>query len=426
MKINTGVSMQDSLFYFFLMISTVLYIYSLNFLGINISLFRILFVLWCIIFIFDLLLFKKKLKKSYGVLFGVYILIIIINLIDWFRLDVNSLFRKDIINHIINMSLVVLVVAYINNEKKLDAAIRFYILGSLVALFVAVFSVIVGHLPFEGIIRANQSELRANTNFINYGTSGYRLTSSFTDPNFYGLYLCFVIILCIYLYNYVEKRRYINVLIILNVVALVLTLSRTALLGLAAIIVVCICKIRGWLVKMMLALSAIALVSVIVLLFNFEKVDSSIFLKRLEDTKSVYSRVAYWENGLKVFTDNPIIGGGSRLLSGGDNGSPVASAHIVYLSLLAKYGLIGFFIYAIFLIYPIYIVVKNKNKLSEKYVFLIVVVYSSIFIMYWVYDFFQFLEFQYLIFGFIYSIILNRIGLVEAGVPLKAKQASLK
>jgi hypothetical protein len=309
------------------------------------------------------------------------------------------------------LSLVFLVVYYINNEKKLDAAMRVYILGSLLAIYIAVFSFVTGGLPFEWLIRTFESELREGQSlmFSTKDLSVFRITSSFTDPSFYGLYICFVIILCIYTYYFVEKKKYIPILLFINIAALVGTLSRTALLGFAVIVAVSMLKIRRfwvqsiWLVPILVCCS-------IVFYFNPEIISSLILYERYTDAQSAIIRLEYIRNGLDVFFNNPIMGGGSDLLGQGDLNP---SAHLVYLSILAKYGLIGFTIYAIFLLYPIFHVARHKDTLSKKYVYLIVTVYSTIFIMYLFYDFFHFLEFQYLMFGFVYSIVLNRIGISD-------------
>ena len=408
---DTDVSVKDLLFYGLLIISTVLYIYSLHLWGINISLFRILFLIWCAYFLKDILLGNINIKRSYGLFYGLYIMILIINLIDWLKLDANPLLGKDIFNHIANLSLVFLVVYYINSEKKLDAAMRVYVLGSLLAFFIAVYSFVMGELPFEWFIRTFESELRESQRlmFSTKDLSAFRITSSFTDPSFYGLYICFVIILCIYLYYYVEKIKYIPALLFINIVALVGTLSRTALLGFAVIIAVSIFKIRrfwvqlAWLAPIMVCCS-------IFFYFNPEIFNSLILYERFTDAESAIIRLDYIKNGLEVFIDNPIMGGGSDLLGQGELNP---SAHLVYLSILAKYGLIGFIVYAIFLLYPICHVAIYKNSLPGKYVYLIIAVYSTIFVMYLFYDFFQFLEFQYLMFGFVYSIVLNRIGIPD-------------
>jgi hypothetical protein len=409
MKLHADIKYR--LFYSILILFTILHVYSIHFQGINVSLFRILFVLWSIIFLKDILLSRKIIKKSYGILFGLFLLIFVINLIDWLRVDDKYMLGKDMINHIIDMSLVCLVVVYINTEKKLETAIKLYVLGSLIALLIATFSLVTGKLPFEALIREFQAENRQGLDFVIQDMTVFRFASSFYDPNFYGLYLCFVIILCIYIYNYVDKGKSLSVLVVPNIAALFLTFSRTAFLGFVVLFAVSLLLIRRFRVIVIRWIPITILVFLIFLFFNLEMVKSFVQYERYVDTSSIYKRLPYQENGLRVFADNPVVGGSTQQLL--TDITPVASAHVVYLSLLAKYGLIGFSIYLVFLIYPIYYAIRKGSSLSAKYVFLIVAVYLSIFVMYLSYDFFQFLEFQYLMFGFVYSIVVNRIGLTN-------------
>jgi O-antigen ligase len=396
------------LFFFLLTASTVLYIYSLNFSGINISIFRVLFLLLCLKYFKDLIFRKEKILKKHFFLIKIYFFVISINLFDYLRLNIGNTLGKDIINHIINFTLILLVVFYVNNEKRVNYVIKCYLLGSLIASYIAIFSWVQGHLPFEEIIRSNQSEIRESQQFTGYFNLVTRFTSSFTDPSFYGLYLCFVLCLCIYFFYFQNKNKFIVILFILNFLLLILTLSRTALAGFFMIIVVSIFFIKNF-YKLVIYFFILFILIVAFFIYSYpELFELLIDVDIYKSLDSINARGDYWQNGINVFFSNPIIGGGTQKLSNDDF---ISSAHLVYLSLLAKYGILGFLLYFTFLVYPIYYAIGNRKLLDKKYVFLIVAIYSSILLMYTTYDFFQFLEFQYLIFGIVYAIIINRCGL---------------
>ena len=141
-----------------------------------------------------------------------------------------------------------------------------------------------------------------------------------------------------------------------------------------------------------------------------EKLSGHQFWERIVDTESIIDRLYYYEIGYKTFINNLFIGGSTKTLA---DALPNASSHIVYLSLLAKYGIFGFTIYSFFIFYPIFYVIKLGDKLKKKIRYLILSIYLPLIFMYLGYDFFQFLEFQYLCFGIIYSIILNKIGIYK-------------
>lgn len=413
-EVSERLSFTTKVFYLLLTVATVLYIYSFNFGGINLSLFRGLFIGWCLYFLKDVLFLKRVMRRSHSFLVWLYVLIILLNLVDLLRLAPGSLLAKDIFNHLVNLTLVYLVVVYVNSEEKIHTLIRYYMLGSLLALYIAIFSWIAGTLPFEWLIREYQSEIRGSQNFVTSFRLIPRFTSSFTDPSFYGLYLCFVLALCLYYNNYVRKRGWVNALFFLNVLALAITMSRTALIGFSMVLTVSVFSIRRF-VNKMLWLVPVAGGCVIFLVANPEIARSVIAFDIYTNLESANARQFYWEHGLDVFLSHPLTGGGAELLS---NDGRISSAHLVYLSLLAKYGVLGFTIYATFLCYPVLYVMRNRRRMEKKYVYLVTAIYLALFVMYLGYDFFQFLEFQYLIFGIVYSIVLNRIGLVRGTAPV--------
>ena len=206
-------------------------------------------------------------------------------------------------------------------------------------------------------------------------------------------------------------------LFFVNLIALLLTMSRTALFGLSVIFIVSIIRIKGYSSKVIKRVPIILFVIILYLFYISD--ETNLFLlpfQRLSETKALIDRSYYWEGGLRTFIANPIFGGGTEGLS--QLGGGIQSAHIAALSILAKYGLIGFAIYSIFLLYPLYYVKKNRLQLAEKYNFLITAMYFSILVMYMAYDFFPNLEFQYLMFGLTYSIILNRTGIANNSLSI--------
>ncbi len=382
-----------------------MYVYRVKIYGYNLSLFRIVFILWIALYVRDVLVGKKNIKISHIKYIVLFLGIIAINIIDILRIDDYSLV-KDVINHLINMSLVFLIINYVDTENKLDTFIFIFILGSAAALFISIFSFFTIEIPFEHLLKSFQSDELNNLSFIIYYESMIRLSSSFYDPNYYGLYICFILTFSFYYYNYVAEKLLVIFLLFLNAIALFLTLSRTAIIGFFIIIFLTAVLIKRFWLKLMWLIPLMILG--IVYYYSFpEKLSEHIFWGRFADAESLLNRFIYYEVGCETFINNPWTGGSSQSLA---NELPHSSAHIVYLSILAKYGIIGFLIYSIFIFYPVYYVIKYKSELKKKYVYLLSALYLPTLIMYLGYDFFQFLEFQYIVFGIVYSIILNRIG----------------
>ena len=388
--------------YWLLIISTILYVYRIYIYGVNISLFRILFIFWWSIFLKDVILRKVVIKKSFFILFLILIPVFSVNMFDLARLDGHHALIRDALNHLGNIALVFLVALYINNEKKLNLFIKYFIFSSLLAFLIAAWGAYFEKIPFEEILVAMKSEYISELEYVNIYESLARWTSSFYDPNFYGLYSCFVLIFCLYQKYFLHEGKGNNFFFVVNFVALALTASRSAYFGFAVIAVLTLWRMR--MIPRVLSWKIPIILLGMILLILFE----SDLRLRFFNPESLQDRWRYIENGIGAFWENPILGVSSAGLLNEEIRNP--STHIVYLSLLAKYGIIGFLCYLPFLFYPLYYVIFANRKIEEKYKYLIMTTYLSLLIMYLGYDYFQILEFQYLVFGVMYSIALNKIG----------------
>lgn len=186
-----------------------------------------------------------------------------------------------------------------------------------------------------------------------------RLTSTFLDPNFAGVFLVFI--LSANLFHFFKFRNLINLcLIILTLIALILTYSRTAylmaaifLLGLGSPIFI------GINLKKKIVVTILACTILISSLFLFPR-----FLTRIEGgvlvDKSASERLISWQDSLKIIKNNPLIGIGFnnyrlalerynliRTFSS-DGGHSGAGSDSSFLLILSTTGVVGFLIYLIF------------------------------------------------------------------------------
>jgi O-antigen ligase len=305
------------------------------------------------------------------------------------------------------MAFVFLVAIYVNNERKLALFIKYFIFSSSLALFIALWGAYFEKIPFEEILVAMKSEYIDELEYVNIYRSLTRWTSSFYDPNFYGLYSCLVLIFCLYQKYFSYGGRLLNFFLVANFIALVLTASRTSYLGFAVVAILTLWRIRRIPRNLPWKIFFILLGMILFLLYQTE------VRFRIFEPESLQDRWRYIENGIQAFWQSPLLGVSSAGLLNEEIKNP--STHIVYLSLLSKYGIIGFLGYLPFLFYPLYYVIFSKREIEEKYKYLILTTYLSLLVMYLGYDFFQILEFQYLVFGVIYSIVLNKMGTVIEG-----------
>lgn len=400
---------------FLLVLSTVLYVYRIPILGFNVSFFRFLYVLWLMVLAKDILFSNIRWRSTYFLYIFLFCSIAVLNGFDLLRMSNTNRYARDIAGHLINLSLVGLIVIYFDNEQKIDRLIRAFSLCSLVALAISIFSVITGRIPFEETLRTDRTQFVGETQFTIFSHGLLRWSSSFYDPNFYGLYLCLVVAFCIYIIYFNRAIGIYKGILATAVVALIFTTSRTSFVGLAVILLVTLLKIRrSWGLIGSFAICALFAFALLVLLGDGTRIEGGV-IARITDPESVVDRFNYIRHGLEAFDRNFLFGGGTESLV--SDTSANASAHLVYLSWLAKYGIVGFTLYSIFLFYPLVYVWAFGKRLRAKYRYLITAVYLPLIVMYLAYDYFAFLEFQYLVFGLTYSIILNRIGLLPNPPP---------
>jgi hypothetical protein len=342
-------------------------------------------------------------RKSFFILVAFSLPILIVNLLDIVRLSDHPQLVRDALNHLANIAFVFLLAVYVNREEKLDRLMKYFISGSLLAFFIGIWGAYFGKIPLEEVLIAMKSEYIDELAYVNIYQSLTRWTSSFYDPNFYAVYSCFVLIFCFHQKLFVggDGGR-INFFITVNFIALALTASRTAYLGFAVIAGMNLWKMKE--IPRSLSWKIPILVMGMILFVLYE----SALLSRFFNPESLEDRWRYIENGIQAFWENPLLGVSSAGLL--NEAIKNSSTHIVYLSLLAKYGIIGFLCYLPFLLYPLFYTIFSGRGIVEKYRFLVLSTYLSLLTMYFGYDFFQILEFQYLVFGVMYSIVLNKIG----------------
>jgi hypothetical protein len=122
-------------------------------------------------------------------------------------------------------------------------------------------------------------------------------------------------------------------------------------------------------------------------------------------TESVSERRRFLEVGLAAIEQDPVFGTGSASLLRQE--LPHPTAHNVYVSWLARFGVMGGALYFTFLFVPLtFVLVRNVVPAGQRW--LVIFTALPLLVMYVSYDFFPFLEYQYLLFGLWYTILLRQ------------------
>jgi hypothetical protein len=256
-------------------------------------------------------------------------------------------------------------------------------------------------IPFEEILRTYGSISAEKMNYINVDGSLIRLTGPFVDPNFFGIYLFTVFVYSLWMFHFYGQNKLYLLLALVSLVTLFLTISRTAMVGILVFFTVYISWLPRETRDIVLRGSSVFMLLAIILLCIF----SGSFSERILNPESVFERMQFISRGVDAFTAGPLLGSGPASLV--DETTGIATAHLMYLSILAKFGLVGAIPYFVFIFYPLWSVITRRELFLREYRFLVIGLYFPLFFMYFLYDFLYFLEFQYLIFAIGYSIVFS-------------------
>lgn len=232
----------------------------------------------------------------------------------------------------------------------------------------------------------------------------HRITSTFGNPNVYGSFL--IIVLCVVLSIFYFKKEsstkfkaFLYATIILTFLSIYLTTSRTTVIVTFGLLIyiglfqllIRISSIKTILMKSFLLLSVFLLIGILLVPHipylnsayqNVTKVitdlddndshvdgkgvpnNNSKVKESLESVESFESRYDYWKHNIEKFKESPVLGVGPMKngLSFADNS---------YLYILARYGILGFLIYLVFLGYifikSFMIALKEKNNYNRAH-----------------------------------------------------------
>lgn len=213
-----------------------------------------------------------------------------------------------------------------------------------------------------------------------------RVSSTFLDPSYYGMYLVIINALCLGLM--IDKKenivifgkyfiRYVVILYIITILAVFQTLSMSAMLGFIFTNLLMLYFKQHKFFKTFLFIFIFILIIVILnAMYEFEIFNALQFrlLNRILDYNTAFGRSEYFENTINRIADNPLFGAGFGGLSLGEG--YMSSAHSSLLTILGQQGAIGFLLHLLLLfIYPILNIFINYD---DKYMKMSITIYFSV------------------------------------------------
>lgn len=445
----------STVFYGALTASLVLYVYRFAIGGVNLSAFRALFLAWLLWLAVDVVRGRVRFERRLRPFALVVAALVAVNAVDFLTLGGYPALRRDIVNHLVNVGLTGLVLVYVDTAARLHTLLRAFVLSSILTTAVTLYAGVFDRLPFESLIRTLGSTLGQSLAYVSDDAEFQRATSSFFDPNFYGIYSMLVAVAIIYLWLFDRPSRWLAVLFAVNLVCLTLTLSRTAVVGVFAAMAVAFLLERR--VRIFAVATVVATVGLLYASTVFQShsqyeravkevtafvtqwtqpaatakprpagtprrarpwgnaVASDDIQGRVADTRSLATRMSYISRGVAVFRSSPIWGGGSASLLAPD--IKWSTAHVSYLTLLARYGILGTLAYLAFLLLPPAVVWRQPRPAAHR--FLVSVPLAALMVVYLSYDVLLFFEIQYLVFGVAWATAFNLApaGSTQAPAP---------
>ena len=385
-----------------------LYVYRIDVAGVNLSLLRIvgLALIGRSMLVVAMRIFGDwSLRWPAVVLLISTFFVFALNLLDYAQLGGLPGLRTPIAAHLFNIVLFLAVFSFIDTERKFVLALDTYVWASVAALFIGYYAYFAGDIPFSSLLHRYGTDFARDLNYL-IDNNGIRLTGPFYDPNFYGIYLLSVVISCAWLYKHYKPSLLYIALMGASLVSLVLTESRTALMGLGATYL-CYIGLESKHKRLhMKALYVLALIALAVFVTGAAS-------GRFFDFDSVVDRFHFYETAWRAFSDHVFFGGGTAAVL--DVQSGVSTAHMVYLSLLGKYGLFGTAVYLVFIFCPAIYAFVARDRIATRYRNLIVYLFLPLAAMYVSYDFMTYLEFEYFLFAIGYAAATYDFAAVEQG-----------
>lgn len=403
----------------------VLYVYRVHVAGVNVSLFRVVLAGWTVVTLVDLLRGRLRLSRWHAAFGAIAAAIVTLNAVDFAGLVDHPGLRRDVLNHLLNVWFAGLLALHLRTPAAAISLFSAFVWSSVLTSAITLASWALGALPFEGWLHAYGGPAAQGLRYLGYDRYFHRATSTFFDPNFYGIYSALVVLTALGLWLTVDRQRWLLWLAAVNVFFLSASLSRTGLAALLGTLILALLVSWGGrrpgrrLLALTAAGACVCVLAASVIQSRAYRARLAAWwtsdgagtandrqaaavpaptppdMERLTGAASVTDRFRRIRHGWQVFTSAPWLGrGGAALLN--PDFPPHASAHVVYLTLLARYGIVGTLVYAAFVLVPLAVLAGRRGPPAEA---ILLTAATCLGLVFWSYDVFLGFELVYLFVG---------------------------
>lgn len=210
----------------------------------------------------------------------------------------------------------------------------------------------------------------------------YRAIGTFNDPNLFATYL-FISISITAIYNYKNKENILGLNLFINIIAILFTSSRGAIISMAVSILFLLMilllnreiKKVASIIKFIIVGGSlfICLYIIITKLFDVNMLENTLNrLGSMNDTIKGDSRLSQWIGAINVWKEYPILGAGiGKFIDVGIRDGFIKYeilAHNTYLTFLSELGIVGLIAFIWFPIMLLINLVKSSKESTKKQV----------------------------------------------------------
>ena len=367
--------------------------------------------------------------------------IILIFLLFWLVLELVATGRSNytaginrLFPRLVNMSTAFLVFIIVRDRRTLVIGVSALLISAVIPMAVGLWQVeswlLTGEfpgIPFQEFLESNlrvfsQAYKGSQATSIG-GLAVPRFASVLVDTNYFGLFLSIICLVSVgVLDSTLIKTRLqrvgVQALVVLSVILMLLTLSRSSLIGL----------IVGWgiyflfrqsfnlknLFRLAVALGLVWL-ALSTLFTQFDLTPQQLVSSRFDSSqlnRSSDARAALLEPALDAFATNPLFGiGASNILSYG----LADTSHTTPFTILAEYGLVGFISFYSFILALLWRLQQHWKRQHDAIALSLFAVLISLQLASLFYDHFLTLETNWVVMGL--SLALIRVRMTEEPAP---------
>lgn len=301
---------------------------------------------------------KKNIKNTFVICNFILALVILLSLIiNLTSTKFNDIF--EVMRYII-FALVTVIILTLCIEKKYYIFILKTI--NILMIIISIFGIIQYFNPFSinELYIESYAPTQSTTLIDNYPTP--RIVGTKPNPSVYGILMVLGVYFNIMYYKYAKRKNIVWLSMILCIINLMMTLTRTIqiafILSIILFILINVWIIKGW-KKALKVTGIVMLVIAFILLILPRSLTWRLFnVFNFTNTNSWVERVSKWENYFKIIQNNLFIGIG-----------PVKN-HVEYLGyvdsewiqMILQYGILGFITYTSVLLSPLYIYKHDKTN----------------------------------------------------------------